>query len=370
MSINNNYDNHNDSEDSWNKTFDCLRAIQTGKSIENESIGVVAGHLREVLELLEDLMAKHDAEVWGKSVNVGEEITTGDVEKKMKHELDLLNSRWIKYLESNNERFDATLFNMDGFYPCYASQKQKILFIGREACWMSQKNYIETLFPYLKKGKVGECSVDQYPFHKRQFYLAYGILSLAVGVKHRFPDWNEVPWASDLACILFARTKRNEQAYEKAMIKPMDGLQGISWAFMNLSKLSNDTGDWRTDDRRYRPFVEDETNRKFIRNEIRILRPDIIIGSSVYDLVEMLNYKRVDRMSTSYCDYYESETQTWPPFINCYHFSAIKKDKECYYDAVGNIFQKIVDANMLIKFNWSNNKQLELEEVKVDGDTK
>ena len=32
------------------------------------------------------------------------------------------------------------LFNMDGFYPHYYAQHLKILFVGREACWMSKKN--------------------------------------------------------------------------------------------------------------------------------------------------------------------------------------------------------------------------------------
>jgi len=40
-------------------------------------------------------------------------------------------------------------FNMDGFYPSYLDQPVKILFVGREACYMAGKNYIMTVYDSL-----------------------------------------------------------------------------------------------------------------------------------------------------------------------------------------------------------------------------
>lgn len=230
------------------------------------------------------------------------------------------------------------LFNMDGFYPHYYAQHLKILFVGREACWMSKKNYMATLLAELKEGRVGYYSVNQYPFHKRQFYIAYGLLARAAGFG-AFPKWNDVPWASDLARLLFARESINKDLIEDVEIKPVSCLQGISWAFMNLSKISNDTGDWTTDNKRYGSFVR--PRHDLVREEIEILQPDVIIGANVYDLVPILGYEDAesDRDTDDNCYYYPPKNG-FPPFFNCYHFSAIKNDQTCFYDAVMTVADK------------------------------
>ena len=230
------------------------------------------------------------------------------------------------------------LFNMDGFYPYYFSQPLKILFVGREACWMSKKNYMVTLHEELKEGRVGYYSVNQYPFHKRQFYIAYVLLARAAGLGS-FPEWDDVPWASDLARILFARKEVNKDSIEDVKIKPVSCLQGMSWAFMNLSKISNDTGDWTTDNKRYGSFVQPRYD--FVREEIAILRPDVIVGANVYDLVPILGYEDAesDCKTDKNCFYYPPKNG-FPPFLNCYHFSAIMNDKTCFYDAVKKVADK------------------------------
>lgn len=340
---------------SWEESCKWLSSLKVGESIAVEQPWTIIAHLREVLAVLEDVVERdevRDADAEQVCLSVKEEMDEEEVD--MRKKLNALQEQWRRELRKADFNMEAD-FNMDGFYPCYAKQKLRILFVGREAYGMKGKNYIDTQCDQLKNGKIGKWTVDQYPFHKRQFYIAYGLLASVVEGSTGFPDWKDVPWASDLAKILFARCKRDAKAFEKASIKPVETLSSLSWAFMNLSKLSNETGDWRTDERRYRPFVEDETNQKFIRDEIRILRPDVIIGSNVYDLVKILEYAKVDKGCSPNCDYYESGNKKWPPFINCYHFSAIKKDKECYYEAV----REVVNNVGFGKFDWENNLEYE-----------
>lgn len=154
-----------------------------------------------------------------------------------------------------------------------------------------------------------------------------------------FPKWNDVPWASDLARILFARESINKDLIEDVEIKPVSCIQGMSWAFMNLSKISNDTGDWTTDNKRYGSFVQ--PRHDLVREEIEILRPDVIVGANVHDLVPILGYEDAesDRDTDANCYYYPSKNG-FPPFLNCYHFSAIKNDQTCFYDAVMTVADK------------------------------
>lgn len=251
-----------------------------------------------------------------------------DEERDMIRDLNDLAKSWKGSL--NLKENEKNLFNMDGFYPFYTKQPCRILFVGREACWMSRRNYINSVCHCIQADNFNGWTVNQYPFHKRQFYIAYGIMQWRK--EGKFPEWDDVPYASEMAKKIFARRE------EKNVV---GGLTSISWAFINLSKLSNDTGDYRTDKNRYRPFVSDESNKKNLQEQIKILKPKIIIGANVSELADILAYKTLDT-SVSYCDYYEA-TDAFPPFLNCFHFAAIKKDKECFYDAVKNVIGKHPD---------------------------
>lgn len=237
-----------------------------------------------------------------------------------------LEERWRDYLGGENWP-DQEYFNMDGFYPYYTHQKTKILFVGREACYMAGKNYIEEVYNALVNDDFNGWTVNQYPFHRRQFYIAYGILKALA----ECPQWKDLPWASDMAAGTGEGKEKRVFAVEN----------GISWAFMNLSKISNQTGDYRTDSARYLPFVTDEGNRKFIREEIQILAPDVIIGANVYELVDILGYAAKGEEDEPCCYYYPPvKEKGLPPFLNCYHFAAIKSDKRCFYDPVMRVVEK------------------------------
>lgn len=206
---------------------------------------------------------------------------------------------------------DKARFCMDGIYPGYSKARFKILFVAREAYCMDGENYMRVVGESLKNGRFGEWTINQYPFHRRQFYIAWGIAN-------NFPDWKDVPWATEISeKIKFGTPSCN-----------------LGWAFMNLCKISNKTGSWETDYETYRKFVKDQGEN--LKKEIEIIKPHLIIGSGVYDLVELLGYKNVDKENNN-CFYWSDGINGVPPMLDCYHFSAIKSDQKCYYEAVRDV---------------------------------
>lgn len=261
---------------------------------------VVVG-LENLLIVLNDKLARQKAE---EKASNGVKYKLDD-DNDMQRQLTDLFKEWWNALSDT----DKDLFNRDGFYPGYNSQKFKILFVGREACYMAKKNYIETMYANFQNNDIAGWTINQYPFQRRQAYIAYGILN-------KWKSWEEVPPASDI-CSMVGEDN------------------GISWAFINMSKLSNETGDWRTDGNRYWPFVNDNNNQRMLKRQIEILNPDIIIGANVPELTNILDYEAPDKTESA-CYYYKAKGK-FPPFLNCFHFAAIKKDKECFYNAVKNV---------------------------------
>jgi hypothetical protein len=202
------------------------------------------------------------------------------------------------------------------------------LFVGREACWLKGGNYIETVCKSIQSDDFNGWKVNQYPFHKRQFYIAYGIIKFVE--TGYFPKWQDVPWASDMAKMIFAKETQSPS-------ENIGGLSSISWAFINLSKISNNTGDWRVGEA-YHTFINDQQNQRFIREQIEVLAPRIIIGANVPELVQILNYSFSDKDNED-CHYYGPNGK-FPHFMNCWHFSAIKSDKNVFYDPIVDVVQK------------------------------
>ena len=184
---------------------------------------------------------------------------------------------------------------------------------------MAGRNYIEYMYSSFQSGRIGEWTVNQYPFHRRQAYIAYGILeSLKGGLKWQWPRWGDVPPASEIC-------------------KGVGEKDNYSWAFINLSKLSNETGDYRTDGNRYWPFVNNKENQCFLKKQISILNPDIIIGANVPELADILCYGTPDTDNVNCYAYYKKGL---PLFLNCYHFAAIKGDEKFFYEPVGEVLGK------------------------------
>ena len=155
----------------------------------------------------------------------------------LKNKIDELNARW--------EAACPDGFLSYGFYPYYTKQNYRILFVGREAHSMSYDDYIQVKY----KDYINASGDTNGNFHRRIFYLAYGLLN-------NFPEFASIPWSSDIATDDFANGK-------------------LSFAFMNVSTKGNETGSTSTQWSEY-----DKSNkggRSFRKEMIQILAPDIIV---------------------------------------------------------------------------------------------
>lgn len=315
---------------------------ELGKAISSLAIGSqcevftprkIISQLQYLLALLEEAVGKQQ---------VTQQITERPADEFCAplYETEYETNKYNKLIELAQDwnKPPISNFNMDGFYPFYYNQPVRILFVGREACYMAGKDYIKTVHDLLVNNNLSGWTVNQYPFHRRQFYLAYGILrAYANGnTQPKFPEWDDVPSASNMASgenRIFAVNRATND-------------QSISWAFINLSKVSNESGDYRTSPA-YRSFVEDTTNQKFLRKQIEILSPDLIISANVYELLDILGYEKDNGVDTQNknCYFYppcksKITQKELPPFLNCYHFAAIKSDRHSFYDPVCDVLRK------------------------------
>jgi hypothetical protein len=158
------------------------------------------------------------------------------------------------------------------------------------------------------------------------YYLAYGILK-GGGIPYR-----DVPYASELA-------------------KDFGTPAGISFAFMELSKYSNDNADAnsRRDLDLMSAFLRDShlEKRRFIREELAILDPDIVLSMNLWNtgLDE-------DLLRLALGDVRTRDEKTFGPqaalkeitvngknipLIDLYHFSSRKSTETDFYNPVMEI---------------------------------
>lgn len=168
------------------------------------------------------------------------------------NERDLLNRLQALFNDWKSE-VGTDVFVEDGFYPHYFSQKMKVLFIGRESRGMTGRNYIEVLYDAYKNNNVGGQHINASFFHKRLLYVSYGL-------NNGMPNWEDIPNANEIT---------NTFAVDN----------GFSFAFMNLSKLSNDSDDWVADWSLINESCNKSKNgkRNFFMEEVSLLSPDLII---------------------------------------------------------------------------------------------
>lgn len=242
------------------------------------------------------------------------EVEYPQTESSKLKQISELMSEWKNSLSDN----EKAIFVEDGFYPNYFSKKPKILFIGRESLEVSGENYIELLFDsYVNSKKVGSRHLNQNAFHRRLLFLAYGILNR----KSTLSDYNAMP-SADIIGDTFATEN------------------GVSFAFMNISKSSNDKtvqADWG--------LIEESISNglQFIKKEIEILEPDVIITGNIggYFFKIFKEIRVVDRLWSDLdkeCDVCIHELSIGGkiiPLLDCWHFSNFKKrDFENFYEPI------------------------------------
>jgi len=240
-------------------------------------------------------------------------------EREMNQKLNELFAEWHFCLKAGatagnfNPEWPAW-FVTDGFYPLYTEQKKKILFLGRESYGLAGHSYIDELYGYYKGNTVGGATVGQYPFHRRLFYVAWGLT-------HDCQPWSEIPVISDLAVSL---------------AEP----GGFSFAFMNFCKLSNETeASTRLNESAVAAFLEcsKAAGGDFFNREIGILEPDLIITMKFRE--EWLNsLGEIRSLPSSNAELGQFQLKVGGRdilLLNSFHYSErFKKDKDDYYDPV------------------------------------
>lgn len=187
-----------------------------------------------------------------------------DSEDQKREAIDALLDDWnVQFTNQGKERFGECFGAIvrDGFYPHYFSQQSKILFIGKEALGIDGCSYLEVLGEsYRETKEVGGIPLNRAFFHARMLHISYGILN-------GFTDWDNIPWAAKIGDT-FATS------------------EGISFAFMNLSKVSNESDSWQADWSLINKACETSLmGRNFPKEQIEILEPDVIITMNIAEKI-------------------------------------------------------------------------------------
>lgn len=232
-------------------------------------------------------------------------ISYPDNEKPKLALLENLFREWHQHFADNGSALvkhvaDEMVF--DGFYPHYFSQKKRILFIGREPRQISGLNNMDVLYPAYREGKrIGDQHLNQNKFHYRMIYIAYGIIK-------GMPVWQDIPTASEIGDTFGASN-------------------GLSFAFMNISKLSNEDDGWQSD-----WGVIDAVHglstqgRSFNQEQVAILEPHIVITMNLGDKIASLGQLTPIQDSQMPRTFWLDSAGHCSLLIDTWHFSAPSKD--------------------------------------------
>lgn len=182
----------------------------------------------------------------------------------------------------------------DGFFPYYLSQNIKVLFIGLEHYgFLEKQNYIDSMYQAYKNG-----SVNNNQFNYLMYYISYAF-------NNSFPDWHSIP-------VINNKTFATEE--------------GVSFAFMNISKFTNDTDSSKADKELINEFaiVYSNDNIRLLQRQIEILNPDIIITMNINEYTDIkylgvCDFRCCDDGKVSIYDYKLLNRNI--PLFDTYHFS-------------------------------------------------
>lgn len=229
------------------------------------------------------------------------------------------NNTYQKYREDKADLTDYEIIVPDGFYPNYLCQKTKFLFIGRESYTIEQCNYIDLFIENYLNGTTGQnkTSINKDKFHKMLIQVTYGLMYNKA--------WEEIPQASELC--------HNKEIFNK-----------ISFAFMNLSKLSNNLSKQKTTNTNWNLVNHSlemslNCNKNYILEEIKLLNPDLIITMNLgRNILKQVFEDNLSFEENNWWKYVLSvpEKKKKCVLIDSWHFSSTKKEKEDIYDNIKN----------------------------------
>lgn len=247
-------------------------------------------------------------------------ISYPDYEQEKLGQIKSLMSEWKSSLSAEEQR----LFVPDGFYPHYFSKNPRILFVAKESTGMLGLAYIDTLFEcYRNEKRIGEKNINQYRFHARMMYMAYGILNK----ESTFEEFQATPPASKIGDTFGTE-------------------DGVSFAFMNISKSSNENGTYANEKLIAASYAH---GKEFIKREIELFEPDVIISANVTKYITNLfgEPNKLEEIGGNgeVCDVCAQTIRVNGNdtlLLDCWHFSSIKdkKDFEHFYHPVCEFTKK------------------------------
>lgn len=234
-------------------------------------------------------------------------------------EMNQLLSEWSGAIsESDSAPLAAKAAEMvtDGFYPFYFSQPVRVLFIGRESVDIAGCNYLEILCGSYRSTKhVGGVALNRHHFHRRMLKTAHGLLTGR-------PHWQEIPDAREIG-----------ENFATA--------SGISFAFINLCKISNESGSWQADQPTIRAFVEaSTTGRNFYEEQIALLEPEFVVAMNLGD--NLFKLGRLHQLGANPgVDLFQLTSKSHPSLLlHTFHFSAANKTDSLFYPAICTVLKE------------------------------
>ena len=239
-------------------------------------------------------------------------------EREKRVELEALMRNWANAVAPQS-------FTPDGFYPYYWNQPIRILVVGRESRGVNS-DYIDCL---LNDGywvsKIGGMPINRNIVQRRLMYVVYGIIK-------EHPSFDALPTAAEIG-------------------KTIGKEGGISFAWMNISKITNHSDDdYRTNYDTLRQSYN--ASGKFIADEVEQLAPHVIVTMNVGDmLVKSLSDNdkaEITRENTTsqwikgvYTLGFKAKRCQKAILIDTYHFAAHSTkslkgfgDKNSFYDPI------------------------------------
>ena len=225
--------------------------------------------------------------------------------------LNSLFNQWSKALAQTWDGYNELYFVTDGLFPAYSRQHPKILFVGRETLDIMGQSYIDIFLPAIRNKWVGGKHLERHPFFRRMLKITYGLT-------HNCLAWKDIPSAKVIADT-FATPN------------------GVSFAFMNLSKLSHEYADnpsWQADWSNINRFVEKtlECRQNYFQQEIEILDPDIIVTMNLEPFLSAFGDISLQESIPSANIYTLHLQSRCIPVFDCWHFACFNKpDNEGFY---------------------------------------
>lgn len=238
-------------------------------------------------------------------------------DKLINDNLQELFDTWVSLLKNNG--FSTDDFIPDGIYPYYTHQNIKILFVGRECLGLTGDSYITELHNAYKDKTVGGRPLNSCRFHALMFYIVWGM-------NNGFPEWDSLPMATEI-------------------VEDFSTDKGISFAFMNLSKFSNNSESWKADWSLIDSFIDASKHHDFnlFNKEIEIINPDIIICMNLNERLSHLGERKIINETSNENISCQSllVNDKYIPLFDMYHFSAFKNKRTVYYEPLRDALKKL-----------------------------